>query len=250
MVKVIKNKKVHEYFLDRDRPFKNEANNWWYKGNTERFQAVYFNILQKKPINHLTSLNKKNPKIMILGAALGLDIIKLKEELLKNKVNPQIDVFSLTKIKNTIFPKELKQNKKEVLRTIENDYSTGVYFENIALNKSLAEKIKFKYDLVVAPSSVSVFTEHPEYNAFQSALLLNKGGKAYVEINVEHYLVPRSLGGGVNYNVTKHFPFMIKAVNRLIKSYNTKNKTNLEFKCDFVFYNKTSAPYFEIERLN
>jgi hypothetical protein len=259
MVKIISKLKIRtcepaSKFLKMD-PLKNknEAKSWRFKGGLGRFATIYPE-LQEKPLHHLLSIKNKNPEIMILGAGLGLDSYLFKKELLKKKINATMDVFSLNKIKESKFPlMERLLFRKKILKSIRNDYSNNDYFENISLYKDLPNKLIGKYDLVMASSSVGVFTNHREFNLFQSAILLKKGGKAFIEYGaVSAGWTFKNSVGFVDIDsskIQKDLPLITKTINKLVNIYNEQNNTQLKFKISYL-WDVERMCYFEIERIN
>ena len=98
-------------------PFLIEKKEHWPAfGETNRFDYTYITKFKNLPIIHLKNINKKNPKIMILGAGSGRELIELKKILKQEKINPEINVFSLTKsldkyIEKKIVTKDYSMNQ-------------------------------------------------------------------------------------------------------------------------------------------
>jgi len=153
---------------------------WWgAKGTKNRFQDAMLN-LNNAPLKFLISKNNKEPKIMLLGTGQGLDIFKYKSEFAKHNIVPSFDVFSLHKE----LAEEVNANK-----LVNKDYSLGLPFEQInpkiESHSELILNTKGKYDLVMAQMSVGKYTEHLSTTLFNAALLLKKGGKAYIQIEID-----------------------------------------------------------------
>jgi len=108
---------------------------------------------------------------MFLGAGKGQTILEFKNFLLKHKVNPTVDVFSLTKT--------LDSNIKSI---VHKDFSKSIPFEHLNVKDSAYKNLKNKYDLVIGAMSVGVHTKYPANSLFTSALMLQKGGRAYIEV--------------------------------------------------------------------
>lgn len=140
-----------------------------------RFNDVYVKILKRDPINHLVNLRNKKPKLLVLGPGNGQDIFLLHNELQKQNIKPQIDVLGIQK---TVEPVLLEKG------IVQKDYSMGLALEEIASNSKnkLTKRLKGRYDMVVAASSVGLHTLHPAFNVFSVSAMLNKGGVAYIEV--------------------------------------------------------------------
>jgi hypothetical protein len=151
----------------------NKKEKWPAFGQEYRYIHTFVKKFSEKPFLHLKKIKKEKPKIMVLGAGLGIDLIEFKKTLNSIKINPTIDVLSLTK--------SLSPRAKKI---VNKDYSQNKAIETIDFKKEtkLASNLKNKYDLVVAPLSVGVYTDHPSYNMFLTSLMLNKNGKAYIEL--------------------------------------------------------------------
>ncbi len=123
-------KKGLNYFLETKKE------SWPAFGQETRYHYNFNIKFLKKPLHHLIKIKKKKPKIMILGAGEGKDLNLFKEDLNRLKINPAIDVFSLTK---SINPEILK-------KTVNNDFSKNKAIESIdpIIDKSLISKIKSK----------------------------------------------------------------------------------------------------------
>lgn len=197
---------------------KNKKEYWPAFGKEHRFEIVYYKKFKKLPIEFLKKSKNKKPKVMILGAGLGEDIKLLKAELQKNNVNPSVDVFSLTKSISKTAKKEIKK-----------DYSINKALETINFKEhsKLINNIKEKYDLVVAPLSVGVYTDHVAYNLFITSKLLNKNGKAYVEVLKDKKLIEK--------------------FNRFNELFNKQFKETAEFNINQINENEKYF-YFEITR--
>lgn len=150
---------------------------WLYRdGGKRRYKEIYVEELKNKVLNFILNDLKKNPEIIILGPGIGHDTAILKRELESYGINPQIDVFNLTK-----FALDESLLKQKIIR---NDYSKQfLAFEKIneIEHATLVKKIKHKYDIFVAPASVGRYTNSVPYALFQTSLILNKGGRGYIE---------------------------------------------------------------------
>ena len=197
----------------------NKKEKWPAFGQEYRYIHAFIKKFSEKPFLHLKKIKKEKPKIMVLGAGLGVDLIEFKKALNLIKINPTIDVLSLTK--------SLSPRAKKI---VNKDYSQNKAIETIDFKKEtkLASNLKSKYDLVVAPLSVGVYTDHPSYNMFLTSLMLNKNGKAYIELG----------------------EFKLKTVTRFkkfVEIYNLQNKTDYKFTVNKI--NPNEEKYLEITRL-
>jgi hypothetical protein len=200
----------------------NKKEKWPAFGQDYRYKYIFYNKFKQKPLLHLKKINLKEPKVIILGAGQGNDLKLFKEDLSKFKINPIIDVFSLTK---SLSP-EIKK------KIVNKDFSRNKAFESIEAikDRKLINQIKGKYDLVVAPLSVGVYTDHIPYNLLLTSLLLNKNGKAYIEVN--------------NYS-----PKIKERYYKFIEMYNKQKKEKKTFNIRII-NKKNSSVYLEIKRLN
>jgi hypothetical protein len=206
---------------------------WGFKGAKDRYKVVFELQLKKKPIKYLLSNNIKNPEIMMLGPSSGEYILEFKKQLVKNKINPVIDCFSL---KN-----ELKTNIEQEVRL--NIFGEGAFEKlNTKTNNTVLKKIQKslinKYDLIIGAMSVGVHTKYPINALFTSALMLKKGGKAYIEIPVkdENYL--KSMKSMQRHLLTRSQKELLYSklqstkveefFNRFVNSYNPKLKFKLK----------------------
>jgi len=197
---------------------KDKKESWPAFGKAHRFEIIYVKKFKQLPLEFLKKNKNKKPKIMILGAGLGEDIKLLKTELQKDNIKPNVDVFSLTKSISETAKKEIRK-----------DYSINKALETINFkeNKRLVSKIKEKYDLVIAPLSVGVYTDHVAYNLFLTSKLLRPKGKAYVEVLKNNNL--------------------IKKFTRFNELFNKQFKETAEFKINQINENEKYL-YFEITR--
>jgi len=210
---------------------------WGHNGEPSRFHPIYNIFLNREPTNFLISLKKKNPKIMILGAGKGEDIPLFKKELQQNKINPIFDVFSLT---NSLSPK-IKRN------IVRNDFSNKLGFEQInpqtEEHKILINKIKGKYDLVVASLSVGVYTKYPSTTLLNAGMLLSKGGRAYIEVSLA-FLEARLDKKSINYSWKLNNKYNL-LFNKFVDTINKKENTDYKFRLSMV-----NGVTVLIERLN
>ena len=210
----------------------NKKEKWYSFGDVKKFHEVYELKFQGKPLNFLIKQKNKKPNIMVLGAGEGKDLKLLKRFCKKHKKEPVIDVLSLTKA----LPKTVK-------KIVNKDYSNNKALETIDLerDKKLISEIKNKYDLVMAPLSVGVYTNHQTYNMFLSAMMLKNEGRTYIQVRFTKDLEKR--------------------FDRFVKAYNKQNKTNYKFNLNLInskkytqnkvldkFYSRYM--FYEIKRIN
>jgi hypothetical protein len=211
---------------------------WDINGETYRFKQIYKIILNNKPVAFLLSLKKRKPKIMILGAGIGNDLIEFKKELNKHNISPVFDVFSLTKALSD------EVTNKKIAR---HDYSTNLGFEQIdprvPSHKKIVDKTKGKYDLVMAPLSVGTYTKYPSTILLNSAMLLSKGGRAYVFMGLNHLVVigENRIDGNI-FELNKKYVLLF---NKFVSSINKKENTDYKFKLSMA-----NSVTVLIERLN
>jgi hypothetical protein len=154
---------------------------WGYLGTKSRFRDTYILGLNSKPLDFLISLDKPNPNIMILGPGVGMSILELHKFLAEYNITPNTDVFGLTK---TISDK--------VKRAIRKDYSENMSFEELWTNpdkySAILKEFLGRYDFIEAMYSVGYHTKYPEKTSFYTALMLAKGGEAYLTIDITELL--------------------------------------------------------------
>jgi hypothetical protein len=239
---------------------------WPLFGQKERYNYLFKKELSNRPLAFLKKrFVKKKPKIIFLGAGKGNYISLFKKELIKNKINPVIDVFSLTETLS-------QEAKKEVNK----DYSRRIPFEhlNSKLSQSiklLQEEFKHKYDLIISPMGVGFHTMYPANALFTSAMMLKIGGRAFIEVDnlrtadVKHDLiVDNFLSSLKESNISselKSYIYTQKQIDnivtifmRFVNAYNAKAGTNLRFsvnKQNYVDKSKfaITTTFFEIERI-
>ncbi|HPC10210.1 MAG TPA: hypothetical protein PLN85_03965 [archaeon] len=237
--------------IDQKKANINES--WPSFGDSKRFYNIYIDALKGKPLIHLEKIKNKNPQIMVLGAGGGQDIILLKEYLEYKNIFPDIDVFSLTK--------SLDKNIIET-NTVKNDYSFDTPLESIdpenPKHKKIIDKLIGKYDLVMAPLSVGMYTKYPAVNIFRTALLLKKGGKAYIEIEpfnntmttTKHitFITFRDTSKTKEY----HLAHLEEIFNKMVNYYNKIEKKNNKYILKYIRHEKEPnyCLYIEIERIN
>jgi len=216
-----------------------EYESWARFGDAGRFHTIYKRYLKYKPLNFLYDLKKVKPKIMILGAGKGDDLVLLSKELQQSKIYPEIDVFSLTK--------SLSREAKEV---VNEDYSHDVSLESLGANpeifSDLISKIKGKYDLVMASLSVGVHTDFPVHNCFYSAMMLAPNGEAYIQIRLYQLSMLREIYSSI-------YPKLVKVFPKLVDAYNKKYNTNLRFVLESLEKDSLStalAGWVRIKRVN
>jgi hypothetical protein len=224
---------------------------WPCNGQKERFKEIFFKNLKKKPFNFLIKLGKEKPNVMFLGAGKGDTILEFLKHTSKFKIKPIVDVFSLT-----------KGLSKNVLTKVRKDYSTNIAFEELNIKNSKYKFLENKYDLIVGAMSVGYHTKYPTNAIFTSALMLKKGGKAYVEIDdLKSFLQlnKNEFWKFLKYSTInkeeiysqKQILVLEKIFNRMVNVYNPK----LEFTFNFINYknkmfNNVESVFVEIERLN
>lgn len=213
-------------------------------GAFHRFRNVYFSELKGIPLKFLIALRKRNPKVMVLGPGLGLDLIELKRYLEHYGIDPEIDTFAITKA--------LDQDAKEL--TVTNEFAFNTPLELIDPKKpehnAFVEHVINRYDLVVAPLSVGFHTHYPAQNSFKSALMLNKGGEAFVQLE---YV----FGGETLFESARKRKALRQLFEKLVENHNKKNNTNLKFELDFIRPNialrmlsSSYQIYLRIKRVN
>jgi hypothetical protein len=253
---------------------KKSENVWASRGPKEKYIEIFNVVLKNKPMSFLVkrfSNKKQKPNIMFLGPAKGNYIPAFKKRLKNYKIEPNIDVFALTK--------NLSLSAKKIVRK---DYSSNMPFEElntIANNlkiKLLQKELLHTYDLIMAPLSVGFHTIYPANALFTSALLLSKKGRAYVEVEdykqffektyktefYSFFKVDKSLKqtekikdiNNMMYS-QKQVDNMQKIFNRFVFVYNKKNKTKLKFALNKIIHIEKenyfgSSVFFEIERIN
>jgi hypothetical protein len=197
---------------------------WPVNGQINRFKEIYKNIYKNEPIKFLLSLKKRDPKIMILGAGEGSDIKLLRDELLEKKLKPIIDVFS---IKKTL-EKDVKQN------IVRKDFSKSIPFEHIdpriKEHNEIIKATKGQYDLVMAPFSVGVYTNSISTILLNSAMLLAKNGRAYIQVKLD-FLDPIQLPENkMGFELKQEHKLMF---NRFVNTINKKENVDYKYKLSF-----------------
>ncbi len=143
---------------------------WRCNGLKERYKQIS-EALGGIHVYFLVCRRKSHPIVMFLGAGVGETISEFKKHLLKHKIHPTVDVFSLT-----------KDLSSEVNSKTRRDYSNNLPFEHLNMKNSAFKNLENKYDLVIGAMSVGVHTKYPANSLFTSALMLQKGGRAYIEV--------------------------------------------------------------------
>lgn len=226
-----------------DANVKNKSKAWhnYSDGELHRYTDIFSWVLSKKPIEHLLKINKKTPNVLFLGPAKGEYIVPFKEELVSKGKNPKIDVFGL-------FKETLSENAR---KEINKDHSIETAFESLDPKNQIHRKLLLemigKYDLIMAPMSVTYQTNYPAFALYQSALMLSKNGKAYLEVRS---LNSASLTG--HSNIEKQLPQLEKLFNKFISIYNKKNNTQHKYNFNILGDIKTHpvGVFVEIERIN
>lgn len=169
---------------------------WKQSGQQERFSEIFLNTLHGEPLKFLKKSVEKKPEVLFLGAGSGKYLPEFKTELLKNNIDPQIDVLS---IQNS-----LDSRVKPIVRE---DHSTGDSLETIVskgreikgeitdqklasfmVNRKLTSSLVGKYSLVMGSYSVGFHTNYPASNVFNACLMLKPGGRAYIQIPRFNYV--------------------------------------------------------------
>ena len=207
---------------------------WGHNGTRSRFRSIFLESLEKKPIHFLQKCGKEKPTVMFLGPGKGGTITEFLKFTSKLKINPVVDVFALT-----------KHLPSEVNSIIRNDYSNNVPFEHLNVKSSKYKFLDAKYDLIVSAMGVGAHTKYTANALFTSALMLQKGGKAYIQTNMWHYLLKSVLDA-------EKKKLLIKNVfNRMAISYNKiLEKSNLNRReYSFNFLENNNLGFVEIERI-
>ena len=207
---------------------------WGHNGSKNRFKSIFLKNLERKPISFLQKIGKEKPNVIFLGPGKGVMITEFLKYTSKLKINPVVDVFALT-----------KNLSLEVNSQIRNDYSNNVPFEHLNIKNSKCKFLEEKYDLVISAMGVGAHTKYAPNALFTSALMLQKGGKAYIQTNMWNYLLKNSPDA-------KKTKLLIKSVfNRMVISYNKiLEKSNLNpRKYSFNFIESNNLGFVEIERL-
>ncbi len=165
-------KKINNsFFIDyifESKKSKSRDTDWNVNGQDIKYPQFYDSILTS---------NIKKPKIMILGPSLGENIPKIKRSFEIVGKSPEIDVFGLTK--------SIVRSARKIVRK---DFSDNFTFEelwtNPEYNRYLLKEILGRYDFIEGVYSVGYHTNYPEKTSFFTALMLAKGGEAYLTINV------------------------------------------------------------------
>ena len=121
----------------------NKKEIWPAFGQEYRYSHIFIKKFSEKPFLHLKKIKKEKPKIMVLGAGLGVDLIEFKKALNLIKINPTIDVLSLTK--------SLSPRAKKI---VNKDYSQNKAIETIDFKK----ETKFKKQIRSCSSSIKCWS--------------------------------------------------------------------------------------------
>jgi len=171
-----------------------KKDSWIKKGTVDRYSSVLDGKLDLDPHFFLKQLGKKNPQVLFGGVSRGEYITPFRDKLRKEKINPKIDVFNLTKM--------VSKN-----RNIRSDLSIGQALETIASNpeKYSAQigRMKEKYDLAIFSSGAGIHTLYPAFNVFNIALMLKPKGRAYVEIPTKRFIEEQSINNNETYPVSQ-----------------------------------------------
>ena len=204
----------------QDMVDRKKEDTWKKKGTVDRYSSVLDGRLDLNPHFFLKQLGKKNPQVLFGGVSKGEYITPFRERLRKEKINPKIDVFNLTKI----FSKN---------RNVRSDLSIGQALETIASNpekySAQIKRMKERYDLVICPSGVGMHTLYPAFNVFSVALMVKPKGRAYVEIPTKIFVEEQSINNKETYpsNQVKRIQTQIdnieKIVQRMLNSHYKKD---------------------------
>lgn len=248
---------------------------WGFYGRKNRFYQIFEKSLKNNPILFLQERfanTKKNPQVMFLGPGKGeyiLEFINALNYKSPKKIDPLIDVFALK-----------KGLSEEVQRKIRNDFSSEIAFEKLNTKTSNEVVINFQkklinsYDLIMAPLSVGFHTQYPANALFTSAMMLKKGGKAFVQVedfklyfekkNNKSFYEQCTIKNAKKYSIEKkvkrvlyiqkQIDNMEKIFKRFVDSYNKTHETNFQFRLKrHEYFNKQhldlSTVYFEIEKI-
>lgn len=160
-------------------------------GSKKRF---YENYLYSDLINHFPFKNKK-PKILIVGAGIGEELIEFKNHLNAKKIKPKIETMGITKMLTD-----------KASKVVSKDHSMNLCLEEIDIknpaHKNLIKSLRDNFDIVVAPMSAGVHTPYIAYNCFLCSLMLKPEGVAKIHVlsekmiknyldNSKHYINER-----------------------------------------------------------
>ena len=171
-------KKPENFITKRKRDLQNSIKKavkknkeeWFVVGNKHLFKEIN-KLFKNKLIENIENIRKsrdtnKHPiKLFFIGVGTGEDILGFKEYFRKQKIKNKIDVFNLKEVK--------------LIDGINKDYSMKdrvlpfEYYKNKSLER--------KYDFVISGFGAGAYTNYPELILIKSALMLNKGGIAYIE---------------------------------------------------------------------
>lgn len=161
-------------------------------GSKKRF---YENYLYSDLIARFPS-KKSKPKILVIGAGIGEELIELKNHLNAKKIKPKIETLGITKILTD-----------KASKVVSKDHSMNLCLEEIDIknpeHKKLIKSLRENFDVVAAPISAGVHTPHIAYNCFLCALMLKPEGVAKIHVlsekmiknyldNSKHYINERS----------------------------------------------------------
>lgn len=216
--------------------------NWGseFNGNRNRYEEIYRYKLKEEVSNFILNDLKKHPEVMILGPGIGYDTAILKKELESIGIKPTIDVLNI--FKSTL---DKKLVEKKIIRE---DLSREKVFEHInsIADSEIINKVKGKYDVIVAPASVGYYSTSPPYTLFQTALMLSKKGRAFVEVALINNLKKNAIEK------------ILKIAPRMIEVFNKTHNLDLKYEFSQVKgtydsysrpdYNKIEVFYVRIQR--
>ncbi|NCP72103.1 hypothetical protein GW835_01775 [archaeon] len=208
-------------------------------GGFQRYKEVFKKSLNDRPTNFLLEeLKVHNPNVMMLGPGKGHYAALFKKELESIGVNIHIDTLGFSKT----IDKELIRD--ELIRKDHSPHiSKATAFEHINPKEhpKLIKKIKGKYHLVIGERSVGLYGESKPYAIFQTALLLEKRGRAFLDVQF----------------TKETLKDIVEVSKRMLRAYNKANNTDLEYKItalkDTLVTSqdlRTQAIYIQIDRVN
>ena len=225
--------------------------NWPCNGQKERYRHI-FAALNGAHVRFLVRHGNPNPNVMVLGAGKGETILEFKNFLLRHKVNPTVDVFSLT-----------KNLDPYIKKIVHKDFSENIPFEHLNVKDSAYKNLKNKYDLVIGAMSVGVHTKYPVNSLFTSALMLQKGGRAYIEMvdflkgsgkssikELKEYFKKKDISfidDKILYQ--KQFLVLENVFLRMVKVYNPKLKFSIKILDDYEKHFAYRTNFIEIRRV-
>lgn len=225
---------------------KKREDTWKRKGTIERYSEIFESRLNSDPIDFLIKKENKNPEILIGGAARGEYIVPLRKELIERGLHPEIDVFNISPTNGTA---------NQIIRR---DLSIGQALETISSKpkeySSQINKLKERFDLAIFASGAGMHTLYPAFNVFNAALMLKKGGRAYIEIPTQRFLEIQSIKNKETYpssqvkRIQKQISEIDKVVLRMLSAYSKRDVSN-EYEIKKLLRSKTrNGIFIRIER--